>query len=124
MATPRAVHEALVRTFQITAIAEAITWIGLLVGMLFKYVVASNPAGVRFFGPVHGFVFCGYLIAVLLVRPELRWNRRMTVIAIAASVPPLATWPFERWALRLAREIPEGERGLPPRAPRPSPLDP
>jgi integral membrane protein len=95
-----------IRMFRFMAISEAITWIGLLVGMLFKYIVASNAIGVRIFGPVHGMVMICYVMACGIIRPDMRWSGRQTLIAIAASVPPLATWPFERWAMRRYRALP------------------
>src|SRR5947207_219309 len=49
-----------IRMFQIMAISEAITWAGLLIGMLFKYVVASDAVGVKIFGPLHGMVMIFY----------------------------------------------------------------
>jgi integral membrane protein len=95
-----------IRMFQIMAVAEAITWVGLLVGMLFKYVVASNAAGVKAFGPLHGLVMVLYLMACGIIRPDMHWTKRQTLIAAASSVPPLMTLPFERWAMRRYRALP------------------
>jgi integral membrane protein len=100
------VRAALVKTFQIAAITEAITWGGLLIGMVLKWITGTTDVGVRIFGPVHGLAFIFYLFSVGFVRPELRWTPRVTVIAIAASVPPFATWLFERWAMERARQLP------------------
>ncbi|MDT7667614.1 MAG: hypothetical protein QOC74_397, partial [Pseudonocardiales bacterium] len=33
--------------FRIAAVAEAISWTGLLIGMVFKYLVVHNAAGVH-----------------------------------------------------------------------------
>ncbi|SHG03592.1 DUF3817 domain-containing protein [Streptoalloteichus hindustanus] len=89
--------------FRAIAFAEAVSWAALLIGMLFKYVVASNPIGVKIFGPVHGLLFVVYVIVVLLVREPLRWNGKTTVWALIASVPPFGTVVFERWASRTGR---------------------
>jgi integral membrane protein len=80
------------------AIAEAISWTGLLIGMLFKYVLSDNEAGVKLFGPIHGGIFVVYVVTVLVVRKPLRWSWPVTLAALAASVPPLFTWFFEIWA--------------------------
>ena len=106
-----------IRMFRIMAISEAITWVGLIVGMLFKYVVASNPAGVKIFGPVHGMVMIFYVMACGIIRPDMRWTPRQALIAIAASVPPLMTLPLERWAMRRYRALSPEDR-VPP-APEP-----
>jgi integral membrane protein len=102
---PSVLRKGLVRTFRIAAIAEAITWAGLLVGMVFKYLVVHNAAGVHVFGPVHGFVMGFYIVAVFLVRPELPWGRRELYLGLAASVPPFATYLFERWVVAQVKEL-------------------
>jgi len=89
--------------FRAVAIAEAVSWTGLLIGMLFKYVVSDNEIGVKVFGPIHGTVFIAYVITVAVVRRPLRWSWPTTLLALAASVPPLFTWFFEIWAQRTRR---------------------
>jgi integral membrane protein len=89
--------------FRLLATAEAVSWAGLLIGMLFKYVVASNEIGVKVFGPIHGVIFIGYVLVTLMVRETLRWDARTTVLALLASIPPFGTVIFERWAARTGR---------------------
>jgi len=89
--------------FHVVAIAEAVSWAGLLIGMLFKYVIADNEVGVTVFGPVHGAVFVAYVIVVLVVFRPLRWRWSTTVLALVASVPPLCTLLFSLWARRSGR---------------------
>ncbi|WP_344111403.1 DUF3817 domain-containing protein [Kribbella alba] len=91
------------RWFQAVAIAEAISWTGLLIGMLFKYVLSDNEIGVKVFGPIHGTIFIAYVITVAVVRKPLRWTWSTTLLALAASIPPLFTWFFELWAQRTGR---------------------
>jgi integral membrane protein len=91
------------RVFRVCAVAEACSWAGLLVGMLFKYVVVGDDVGVRVFGPIHGALFVAYLVAVVAAARALRWDRRTVVLAVVASVPPLCTLWFERWAERTGR---------------------
>ncbi|MEU4606573.1 DUF3817 domain-containing protein [Kribbella sp. NPDC023972] len=89
--------------FRWVAIAEAVSWTGLLIGMLFKYVLSDNELGVKVFGPIHGGIFIVYVLTVLVVRGPLRWSWPVTLAALAASVPPLFTWFFEIWAVRTGR---------------------
>jgi integral membrane protein len=84
--------------FRTVAVAEALSWAGLLVGMLFKYVVSDNATGVHVFGPIHGGVFVLYVLTALVVRRPLRWSLATTAGALAASVPPFGSVVFERWA--------------------------
>ncbi len=86
--------------FRWVATAEAVSWTGLLIGMLLKYVLSDNEIGVKIFGPIHGAMFLAYCFAVLVVRADQGWGRRTTVLALLASVPPLTTIWFERWATR------------------------
>ena len=97
--------------FRIVAVAEALSWIGLLAGMYVKYVPETSEIGVRIFGPIHGGIFLAYVAIAPVAGRVLRWTAGTTLLALAASVPPLATVWFERRATRLGR-LPAGE-GLP-----------
>ncbi|WP_350280546.1 DUF3817 domain-containing protein [Kribbella sp. HUAS MG21] len=99
--------------FRAVAIAEAVSWTGLLIGMLFKYVLSDNEIGVKIFGPIHGGIFIVYVATVLAVRGPLRWSWPVTLAALAASVPPLFTWFFEIWAVRTGRIDVGGQRAVP-----------
>ena len=89
--------------FRLVAVAEALSWLGLLAGMYVKYVPATSELGVQVFGPIHGGIFVAYVVGTLVVRRVLRWDLRTTFLALAASVPPLTTVLFERWATRTGR---------------------
>ena len=89
--------------FVVVAIAEACSWAALLIGMFFKYVVVGNDIGVTVFGPIHGALFVAYVVVSLVVSRRLRWNARTLVLALLASIPPLCTLWFERWAERTDR---------------------
>lgn len=93
----------LVRLFAGLAIAEAISWAGLLTGMWFKYLTDAGDLGVRIFGPVHGAIFLAYVALTLLVSRALKWGPWVTLVALACSIPPFATAIFEVWALRTGR---------------------
>jgi integral membrane protein len=86
--------------FRIVAVAEACSWIGLLVGMYLKYGPETTERGVQIFGPIHGAIFLAYVLVTLLASRVLRWSPRTTVVALVCSVPPLATAWFERLATR------------------------
>jgi integral membrane protein len=91
------------RVFRALAIAEACSWAGLLIGMFFKYVVVHDEIGVQVFGPIHGALFVAYVVAAVAVARPLGWHLRTLLLALAASIPPLCTLWFERWALRTGR---------------------
>ena len=77
--------------FRVVAFAEALSWLGLLTGMFFKYVVDAGEQGVQVFGPIHGTVFLTYLVVTLLTWRSQRWSLPVALLALAASVPPFCT---------------------------------
>jgi integral membrane protein len=89
--------------FRIAAVAEALSWVGLLAGMFVKWVLQTSEVGVQVFGPIHGGIFVAYGVLALVAGRALRWTPTTLLLALAASVPPLATIWLERWATRSGR---------------------
>ncbi|MBC7597018.1 MAG: DUF3817 domain-containing protein [Kineosporiaceae bacterium] len=86
--------------FRTIAIAEAISWAGLLIAMIFKWVVQADPhsgiqGGVPIMGPIHGGVFVAYVVTCLSVCSKFGWSAKTTALALASSIPPLFTYVFE-----------------------------
>jgi integral membrane protein len=100
------------RLFRAVAIAEACSWAGLLLGMLFKYVVVGTEIGVQLFGPIHGALFVAYIAVTAWAARALRWPVPALVAALLCSIPPLATLWFERRARRTGR-LPTGRDAVP-----------
>ncbi|HEY1973432.1 MAG TPA: DUF3817 domain-containing protein [Pseudonocardia sp.] len=89
--------------FRLAAIAEAISWTGLLTAMVFKYLVVHNAIGVHIFGPIHGVLFLAYLWISVLNWRHQPWSTPVGVTALLAGIPPFGTVVFERWATRTGR---------------------
>lgn len=90
--------------FRVAAVAEAFSWAALLIGMFLKYVVhTAHEGGVPVLGLVHGVIFLIYVLTSLIVFKPLAWKPKTLVLALLASVPPLFTWWFEKWALRTGK---------------------
>ena len=85
--------------FRTVAIAEACSWAALLVGMYFKWIAQTSEVGVQIFGPIHGTIFIIYCLATLAAKSVFGWNWWVTLLGLAAAIPPFATWFFERWVL-------------------------
>lgn len=82
--------------FRTVAFAEACSWLGLLIGMYFKYVPADgNEIGVKIFGPIHGGIFVLFLLVTLIARNSFGWSLKVTALAAISSIPPFATALFE-----------------------------
>jgi integral membrane protein len=105
-------NSRIVSAFRIVALAEALTWLGLLIGMYFKYVPESGEAGVKIFGPIHGGVFLLYVLLTIATARAQRWSMTTTALALAASIPPFFTVWFERWAKNSGRLEPDTESAL------------
>lgn len=86
--------------FRGAARVEAVTWVGLLVGMGFKYLIADTDLGVRVFGPLHGLAFIAYVVAAALAARRYRWSWRLLLASLLVSIPPVFTWPFERYVAK------------------------
>ena len=108
----RAPDPALVRrAFVTVAFVEAFTWAGLLVGMYLEHVAGVTELGVWLFGRLHGAAFLAYCATTLLAAWVLRWDARVTLVALLASVPPLATALFEVVARRRGLLTPPAAAG-------------
>ena len=101
--TMDAVNARIVSAFRVVAFLEAVSWAGLLTGMFFKYVTESGELGVQVFGPIHGTVFIVYVALALVTSRIQKWSIPVTIVALAASIPPFFTVLFELWAQRTGR---------------------
>jgi integral membrane protein len=90
--------------FQLIAFAEAVSWVGLLVGMYFKYLgTPRTEIGVKIFGPAHGAVFVAFVVAAVLVGIAFKWSASTWSLALLGSVVPLGSVIFLMWAERTGR---------------------
>jgi integral membrane protein len=96
-------NSRIVSAFRIVAFVEALTWLGLLIGMYFKWIAETGEAGVKIFGPIHGGVFVAYVVLAFLTSRVQKWSFWTTVSALGASIPPFFTLWFEIWAKRSGR---------------------
>ncbi|WP_347221409.1 DUF3817 domain-containing protein [Mycolicibacterium poriferae] len=90
--------------FRLIALAEAASWIGLLIGMYFKYLGSpQTEIGVKVFGPIHGGVFVAFLVAAVVVGLSHRWTAVTWLLALLGSIVPLGSVIFLIWADRTGR---------------------
>ncbi|RLV57393.1 DUF3817 domain-containing protein [Aeromicrobium phragmitis] len=95
------------RLFRTVAIAEAISWTGLLVGMYIKYVPETTELGVQIFGPIHGGLFVLYCLVTLVAWRIFDWSVPVLLWGLFAAIPPLFTIVFDVWAERRGLLDPE-----------------
>nr|WP_090275521.1 DUF3817 domain-containing protein [Mycolicibacterium komanii]CRL68503.1 integral membrane protein [Mycolicibacterium komanii] len=90
--------------FRFVALLEAVSWVGLLIGMYFKYVgTPRTELGVKMFGPAHGAVFVAFVVLGVLAAIAFRWAAGTWLLGIVASIVPLASVIFLMWADRTGR---------------------
>lgn len=95
-----------VRLFRIVAVAEAVSWVGLLIGSVLKRAIVEQDIWVKIFGSIHGTIWIAMVALTILTWRELRWDRKTGIIALVATVPPFTTLWFKSWASRTGR-LPE-----------------
>lgn len=89
---------------RLVAFGEALSWAGLLVGMYFKYLGdLRTEIGVKIFGPIHGGVFIAFVVTAALAAVAYRWTARTCLLALLASIVPLASVMFIIWADRTGK---------------------
>lgn len=88
------------------ALAEAVTWAGLLVGMYQKHLLGLEDNLVPLFGSLHGLVFMLYQAVAFVAARSFGWSLRTTLVTMAAGVPPFLTIPVEIWLRRTGRLAP------------------
>lgn len=67
----------------------------LLLAMPLKYY-AGLPIGVKILGPLHGFLFLGYVAWALWLGLEQKWPIKKHIFAFLAAVCPCGTFWFEK----------------------------
>lgn len=79
-------------TFKWIANLEGVSFLLLLlIAMPLKYIW-EKPWLTQQIGMVHGLLFVGYVIAVMLLRKEFSWNGKQTLLALFLSFVPLGTF--------------------------------
>ncbi len=86
------------------AFAEAVSWVGLLVGMYFKYLGSPRTeVGVKVFGPVHGGIFIAFVVTGLLTGIACDGRPAHGCWRCWVAVVPLGSVSFLIWADRTGR---------------------
>lgn len=99
-----AVPTSLTRLFRITALAEATSFLALLVATYVKYA-HDEPAGVQVLGPLHGLLFIGYVVLALNLAPRAGWTARTTLWVLVGAVLPFGGFVVDRWLARRPVEL-------------------
>jgi integral membrane protein len=83
------------RLYVVLAIAEAITWTALIVGLILKATTGIEQTALTTIGGIHGFVFISYGATAILVAINQRWHFGIGLLAVVGALLPYATIPLE-----------------------------
>jgi integral membrane protein len=84
------------RNFRYVALAEATTFLALLVAAVVKRT-ADNELGVQVLGPIHGLLFVAYVVMALQLRSECGWTDKQTFWILVGAVLPFGGYVVDRW---------------------------
>ena len=87
------------KTFRIVALAEATSFLLLLVASVLKRTADADVV-VTILGPIHGILFIAYVLIALGVRPEQGWDARTTLLILLGAVVPFGGYVVDRWLAR------------------------
>jgi len=87
--------------FRCLAFLEGLSFIVLVfIAMPLKYI-GQDEILVKLFGMPHGILFILYVIAVILLKSKMKWNKITTVILLIASIIPFGTFYVDYKYLRM-----------------------
>ncbi|MDQ3726446.1 MAG: DUF3817 domain-containing protein [Actinomycetota bacterium] len=87
------------RNFRYVALAEATTFLALLVASYIKRT-DGGELGVQILGPIHGLLFVAYVVIALNLRQELGWTNKQTFWILVGAVLPFGGYVVDRWLTR------------------------
>ncbi|HEX6153490.1 MAG TPA: DUF3817 domain-containing protein [Solirubrobacterales bacterium] len=90
------------RNFRYVALAEATSFLALLVASYVKNTGGSE-LGVKVLGPIHGLLFVVYVLMVWQLHKEAGWTGKQTFWILVGAVLPFGGYVVDRWLLRRER---------------------
>lgn len=87
------------RNFRYVALAEATTFLALLVASVVKHT-GGTEIGVKILGPIHGLLFIAYVVMALQLRTECGWTNKQTFWILVGAVLPFGGYVVDWWLLR------------------------
>lgn len=82
--------------FTILSFIEGISLLVLFfIAMPIKYI-GGDPSYVKMVGPIHGFLFLGFVLMALYVASEDKWTKKFFLFAVLTSSIPFGMFWLER----------------------------
>jgi len=83
------------KILRIVAVLEALSFLVLLGATGAKYI-ADAPRGVKVMGPIHGTLFLGYVLLVLIVAQDEHWRMKRTLLTLGCAIIPFGGFIADR----------------------------
>ena len=90
------------RNFRYVALAEATSFLALLVASYVKNTGGSE-LGVKVLGPIHGLLFAVYVLMVWQLHREAGWTGKQTFWILVGAVLPFGGYVVDWWLVRRER---------------------
>jgi integral membrane protein len=87
------------KTFRYVALAEATSFLILLVFTVIKHS-SESEGGVQVMGPIHGMLFLAYVVIALAVARTAGWTAKQTFLVLVGAVLPFGGFVVDRWLAR------------------------
>ncbi len=90
---------SLLRPLRLVAVAEATSFLALLVATYVKYA-HDAPIGVSVLGPIHGALFVAYVVLALMLWKPAGWSAAKGIGVLVGAVVPFGGFVVDRKVLR------------------------
>ena len=90
------------RRYRVMAIVVSIALFVLLFGMVLRYGFDVEEFS-KAYSPIHGLLYIGYLVTVVLLAQSARWSLLRTVGVMVAGAVPVVSYVVERRVVRDAQ---------------------
>mgnify|MGYP001160897820 FL=1 len=90
----------MINAFRLVSLFEGISYLLLLfIAVPIKYF-QGNESFVKILGMPHGILFMGYIILLIIIQKQMKWNLKTTGFIALASVIPFGTFYVDKKYLR------------------------
>lgn len=82
----------MIKAFKIISLLEGVSYLLLLFGGVPLKYIGQNDVLVKALGMPHGLLFVAYVVFALLIKDDMKWDGKTTLIVLVASILPFGTF--------------------------------
>ncbi|MBI3688961.1 MAG: DUF3817 domain-containing protein [Actinobacteria bacterium] len=95
--------DAALTRYRVLAYVVGVALLVLTVAVVVQ-IASGDKSMVEIVGPIHGFLYIGYLVLAFDLARRLRWPLERTTLVLLAGTVPFLTFVAERWVTNRVRE--------------------